>query len=117
MVSSNLWIFQDWKNDEPKSIFLLQNSFKGNTNQKDNQSRPVSTDSTSEDQEEETEIQDNQNHSQNTMTEAAVSFVLGDPDPMEELETEDSFPETEANVKNQQLPVVPGLVERRKRLR
>lgn len=50
------------------------------------------------------------------MTETAVSFVLGDPDPKEELEIEDSFPEPEANDRIQQ-PILPGLVERRKRLR
>lgn len=89
----------------------------GNTDRKDDQSRQVSSDSSSEDEEGGKEIKDNQNHSQDEMAEPAVSFVLGDPDPMEELETEDSFPDSEANDRNQQQPILPGLVERRKRLR
>ena len=50
------------------------------------------------------------------MEESPVSFVLGDPDPNEEQETEDSFP-SHTNDMMQQQPVLPGLVERRKRLR
>ncbi|XP_012280846.1 acetyl-CoA carboxylase isoform X2 [Orussus abietinus] len=45
-----------------------------------------------------------------------VSFVVGDPDPCEELEIEDSFP-GEGNDGSQPQPALPGLVERRKRLR
>ncbi|XP_054001700.1 uncharacterized protein LOC128888659 isoform X3 [Hylaeus anthracinus] len=56
-----------------------------------------------------------------TMSENPVSFVVGDPDadPNEELEIEDSFPDegSDLNVLQAQQNVLPGLVERRKRLR
>ncbi|XP_076618553.1 acetyl-CoA carboxylase isoform X2 [Colletes latitarsis] len=60
------------------------------------------------------------------MSENPVSFVVGDPDAdpneeleIEELETEDSFPDegSEYSVLQAQQNVLPGLVERRKRLR
>ncbi|XP_043262710.1 acetyl-CoA carboxylase isoform X2 [Colletes gigas] len=60
------------------------------------------------------------------MSENPVSFVVGDPDAdpngdleIEELETEDSFPDegSEHSVLQAQQNVLPGLVERRKRLR
>lgn len=47
-----------------------------------------------------------------------VSFVVGDPEPDEELETEDRFPGSESDPRiNQQSNLLPGLAERRKRLR
>lgn len=95
---------------------MLENYFEGNTVRKD-KSRQVSTDSASEDEEGGKEIKDYQNQSSDKMTDAAVSFVLGDPDPMEELEREDSFADSDANDRLQQQPILPGLVERRKRLR
>ena len=52
-----------------------------------------------------------------TMSETPVSFVVGDPDPCEELENEDSFPSDGNDGIQQQPLIVPGLVERRKRLR
>lgn len=51
------------------------------------------------------------------MSETPVSFVVGGPDPSEELETEDSFPGQGNDGYQQQPSIVPGLVERRKRLR
>ncbi|KAK0166882.1 hypothetical protein PV327_004353 [Microctonus hyperodae] len=48
------------------------------------------------------------------MAETPVSFMVGDTEA--ELETEDSFP-IEGNNGAQQLPILPGLVERRKKLR
>lgn len=55
------------------------------------------------------------------MAENPVSFVVGDPDadPNEELEIEDSFPDEGSDLSFLQPPqnVIPGLVERRKRLR
>ncbi|XP_046476133.1 acetyl-CoA carboxylase isoform X3 [Neodiprion pinetum] len=45
-----------------------------------------------------------------------VSFVVGDPDPDEELEIDDRFPGSEGNASAMQ-PILPGLAERRKRLR
>lgn len=57
------------------------------------------------------------------MSEAPVSFVVGepdlDPDPSEVQEIEDSFPNVGSDSVNSQTQthVMPGLVERRKRLR
>lgn len=53
------------------------------------------------------------------MSEAPVSFVVGVPDTTEDLEVEDSFPgDNDYNDPSQlQPPLLPGLVERRKRLR
>lgn len=57
------------------------------------------------------------------MSEAPVSFVVGepdpDPDPSEVQEIEDSFPSEQNNSANVQVQnnVTPGLLERRKRLR
>ena len=116
MVSSKFWVFLDSGNEDQEFIFLLENYFEGNNTRKE-KSRQVSTDSASEDEEGDKEIKDYQNKTQAKMTDAAVSFVLGDPDPMEELETEDSFPDSEANDRVQQQQILPGLVERRKRLR
>ncbi|CAK9831548.1 Acetyl-CoA carboxylase [Anthophora retusa] len=61
------------------------------------------------------------NHDESTMSENPVSFVVGEPenDPTEQLEVDDSFP-SEANdhVPSQtQQNMMPGLLERRKRLR
>ncbi|XP_066599220.1 acetyl-CoA carboxylase-like isoform X1 [Prorops nasuta] len=61
----------------------------------------------------------------NDVTEAPVSFVVGEPDPSEELENEDSFPSESTNsfptdvTSHQQSSqnAMPGLVERRRRLR
>lgn len=94
----------------------LKNYFEGNTIQKVDQSHQDLADPISEDKKEKNKIEDNQSYFQGKMTETSVSFVLGDPDPKEELEIEDSFPEPEANDRIQQ-PILPGLVERRKRLR
>lgn len=57
------------------------------------------------------------------MSEAPVSFVVGepdpDPDPSEVQEIEDSFPSEGNDIANVQVQnnVTPGLLERRKRLR
>lgn len=95
---------------------MLKNYFEGSTKQKDDQSHQDLADSLTEGTEGNNKIADNQSYFKGKMTETAVSFVLGDPDPKEELEIEDSFPEPEANDRIQQ-PILPGLVERRKRLR
>lgn len=94
----------------------LLNAVIGSTKQKDDQSHQDLADSLTEGTEGNNKIADNQSYFKGKMTETAVSFVLGDPDPKEELEIEDSFPEPEANDRIQQ-PILPGLVERRKRLR
>lgn len=56
-----------------------------------------------------------------TMSENPVSFVVGGPDTdlAEELEVEDSFPSegSDMGLNQAQQNILPGLVERRKRLR
>ncbi|XP_076277454.1 acetyl-CoA carboxylase isoform X2 [Lasioglossum baleicum] len=54
-----------------------------------------------------------------TMSENPVSFVVGAPDPSEELEIEDIFPSEGYDLSSNQVQQneFPGLVERRKRLR
>lgn len=54
-----------------------------------------------------------------TETESMVSFVVGEPDAdemTEQLEIEDTFPNEDVLAEQQQ-PIIPGLAERRRRLR
>lgn len=104
------------------------NNFKGNSNDQNNNR---STDQQPQQQNKEenkliniSEIKNINNEDKNQleseiMSEAAVSFVVGGPEPNEELENEDCFPgDNDYNDGNQlQPPLLPGLVERRKRLR